>query len=367
MRRRVNLQSFAFGTSGNAIIPMNGLPAEDRLIRVDLHMPFAATQGGAGAIVTGGTIQRLIDRVVQGRRINGVSGQGLNALAWAQSGRDPSICADIPVPAGAYDRILNLALHWADYDSADPTDTAALCAMFKDTELVINFGSVVALMPTLTGIVGTLRATAVVEKAPKGAIATPVLLDEYEQSGELNLPPGNYTHLVAFKPDGTPFTSAELASVTVYLDSVPYIDSQTIAQLAAGWNQDKAVGGDTQALSATVPVAGEAITEQPGVGLAAGPAVSVGPFLPLLVPPHRYSITKPFRVEGKLRVVWTGTATTLRVVARRLEELSDDQVVRAAAKAGLPARSAVAKTISASDLTSDKPAWARRLMPRLVA
>jgi hypothetical protein len=367
MRRRVNLQSFPFGTSGNAIIPMSGLPAEDRLVRVDLHMPFAATQGAAGAIVTGATIQRLIDRIVQGRRINGIGGQALNALAWAMTGRDPSLCADIPVPAGAYDRILNLALRFADYDSASPTDTAALCGMFKDTELIINFGSVVALMPTLTGIAGTLRTTAVIEKAPKGHIATPLLLDEYEQSGELNLPAGNYTHVVAFKQDGTPFTSAELSSLTVYLDSVPYIDAQSIAQLAAAWNQDKAQGGDVQALSATVPVAGEAVTEQPGVAVAAGAAVSVGPFLPLLYPSQGYSITKPFRAEGKVRVVWTGSATTLRVVTRRLEELSDDQVVRAGAKVGIQAKSAIARTVNAADLTASQPAWVRRLVPRLVA
>jgi hypothetical protein len=365
MRRRVNLQSFAFGTSGNALIDLKGLPQDDRVVRVDLHMPFAALQGGAGAVVTGNTIQRLIDRVAQGRRINGVGGQALNALAWAQSGRDPSICADIPAPAGTYDRILNLCLHYADYDAADPTDTAPLGAMLKDNELVVNFGSVVALMPTLTSITGILRSTAVVEKAPKGAIATPILLDEYEQAGELNLPAGNYTHLVAFKADGTAFTSAEVASLTVYLDSVPYIDSQSIAQLAAGWNQDKAVGGDTQATSATVPVAGEAVTEQPGVAAAAGAAVSVGPFLPILIPPHRYALTKPFRVESKLRVVWTGTLPSMRVVTRRLEELTDDQVIRAGAKAGIAAKSAIAKTMSGTDLSG--PAWVRRLVPRIVA
>jgi hypothetical protein len=96
MRRRVNLQSFPFASNGNAIIPMDGLPQGDRLISILLHLPFSALQNAAAALITSATINRLVDKVTMGRRLNGVGGQALNALYWAMTGRDPSLPADIP-------------------------------------------------------------------------------------------------------------------------------------------------------------------------------------------------------------------------------------------------------------------------------
>lgn len=354
MRRAYPLKSLTFASGGRAIVELDQLPPDSRLKGILFTAPVQITNaGGTGAIIQPYTHNRLVDAVKLGKRIN-ATGQLLDKLVWLMTGRDPSATLYVPAADGVYSRALALMLPFMDRDGYEPDDTSPACGMFRDQPIELSFGSTATLYPSANAVsIGTVQPIALVEKVKPGQLATPVVIDYADQAAEGRLPPGVYTHLGVCKEDGTALTSAEITEITVEVDGEPVIDRLTVPQLSAIFNAMKALGGEVFSAGASATIPGEAVEEHPGYAAAAGATVSVQ-FVPLLFPQLAGKLTKAWIAQNGIRVKWSGSLGTLRFFWRRVEPMSDAQVVKAAAKIGQVATNVRTRTASKAPIT-DSP------------
>jgi hypothetical protein len=357
MRRDIPLKSITYAAGGRALIELDQLPGEHYLHSILFQMPFdVVCPAAAMAAVVPATFNRLIDSVKVGRRIS-ATGQALNVLKWLMTGRDHSATAYIPANAnGTVSRILNVSLPFIDPTAYEPDDTAAAVELFKDTPVELGFGSDVTLLPGRTTFTpGVFQAVARIVKGAPGKLSTPVNVDVVDLTPDSRIDPGVVTHLALLKEDGSAITSAEVTSLSVIIDGV--------AQLAALFNDSKAMGGEPASNLTATPfttIPGESVNEQPGGAVAAGSGVSVD-FLPLLYPVPSGKLTKAWPCPTGIRIKWSGSATSLRAVVRRVEPVSDAAVVKAAEKMGLQAPTAIVAKTSSGATTSP---WKSALLPK---
>jgi len=348
MRRIVPLKSLSFTSGGRALVELDQLPSGHYLKGFLFNLPLTLTQGGSPAAVVPATFNRLVDQLKCGRRIS-TTGQAINVLHWLMTGRDNSLTAYINAGAGVFDRVLNLALPFFDPTAYEPDDTSAAVEMFRDTPLEIAFGSSASLFPSMSAVApGIFQPLAIIEKGAPGKVATPVQMDVIDLTPDGRLDPGVYTHLGLIKEDGSAITSAEVTGISVIIDGTPVIDNATVAQLAALFNVLKAAGGEPGSYSTTTPFAAEpaeAVTEAPGGAAGAGAGVSVE-MLPLLYSQNAGKLTKAWACPTGIRIKWSGTATSLRAVTRRVEPVSDAARLKAGAKMGIQATRVTPKTSS---------------------
>ncbi|MBK9519385.1 MAG: hypothetical protein IPO09_19005 [Anaeromyxobacter sp.] len=352
MRRIVPLKTLTLTSGGRFTVDLDQLPGKHYLKSLLFTVPLTMLQNAAPAIVLPRTFNRIIDSLKCGRRI-ALSGQAMDVLAWLMTGKDQSATAYIAAGAGTFDRVVNVPLHFSDPTAYEPDDTAAAVELFRDTPLEVGFGSLATLFPSFTGVgsvtPGPFQTLAVIEAGAPGKVATPVQLDEVNLTPDTRIDPGVYTHLGIFKDDGTAITSAEVAGLTVIIDGVPVIDNANLPQLAALFNMLKSDGAAAPSTTITTPfltVGGENVNDQPGGAAAAGAVVSAE-FLPVLFPSHAGKLTKAWACPTGIRIKYTGSATGLKCVTRRVEPVSDASVVKAAAKMGLRAPTTItSKTAS---------------------
>ncbi|MBK9497107.1 MAG: hypothetical protein IPO08_21850 [Xanthomonadales bacterium] len=352
MRRVIPLKTLSLVSGGRALIELDQLPGQHYLKSILFTVPLTMLQNAAPAAVLPRTFNRIVDSLKIGRRV-ALTGQALDVMNWLMTGRDQSATAYITAGAGTFDRVVNLGLSFSDPTAYEPDDTAAAVELFRDTPLEVGFGSLATIFPSFTGAgsvtPGGFQALAVIEKGAPGKVATPVQLDVVDITADSRLDPGVYTHLGIFKEDGTAITSAEVTGLTVIIDGTPVIDNATLPQLAALFNLLKSDGAAPSSYSTTTPFAtipGENVTDQPGGAAAAGATISAE-FLPILFPSHAGKLTKAWACPTGIRIKYSGSGTGLRVVSRRVEPVSDAQVVKAAAKMNLrPPTTITAKTAS---------------------
>lgn len=367
MRRDVPLKSITYAAGGRALIELDQLPSEHYLHSILFQMPFdVVCPAAAMAAVVPATFNRLIDSLKVGRRIS-ATGQALNILKWLMTGRDHSATAYIPANAnGTVSRVLNVSLPFIDPTAFDPDDTAAAVELFKDTPIELGFGSDSTLLPGRTTFTpGVFQAVARIVKGTPGKVATPVNVDVVDLTPDSRIDPGTVTHLALFKEDGSAITSAEVTSLSVIIDGVPVIDGASVAQLAALFNDSKAMGGEPASNLTATPYTttpGEAVNEAPGGAVGAGSVVSVD-FLPLLYPVPSGKLVKSWPCPTGIRVKWSGSATGLRAVVRRVEPVSDAAVMRAAEKMGLQAPAEVVSKTASRASTSP---WKAALLPKAI-
>ena len=366
-RRIVPLKSINFASGGRAIVELDQLPGGHYLNGLLFNLPINfVAPAAAQAAVLPRTFDRVLDLVKCGRRWN-VTGAAINALNWVMSGYDNSATDYIVANAnGVLDRTVNLFLPLSDFNAYEPDDTAPAVEVLKDTPLELGMGSLAALFPGMTTITpGILQTYAVCMRGAPGKQSTPVMLDIFDLTPDSRIDPGVYSHLAMFKEDGTNITATELGNLTLYVDGTPILDAISISALAALFNATKSKGAQPSATAITTPflaIPGEGITEEPGGAVGAGAVVS-SELVPLIYPHQNGKLTKCVVAPNGLRIRWTGNAAGLRVVARRVEPLSDSQVIKAGSKMGL-GTATVLTTKTASKAPVDPDSLAGRLLPR---
>ncbi len=370
MRRIVPLKSVNFASGGRAIVELDQLPGSHYLNGFLFNLPLNfVAPAAAQAAVLPRTFDRVLDLVKSGRRWN-LTGAAINALNWVMSGYDNSATDYLPANGnGVFDRMVNLYLPFSDVNAFEPDDTAPPVEVLKDTPLELGMGSLAALFPGFTSVTpGILQTYAVLTQGAPGKVSTPVMLDIFDLTPDSRIDPGVYTHLAIFKEDGSPITAAELGNLTLYVDGTPVLDAISLGALTALFNATKSAGAAPSSYATATPylaVPGEALSQEPGGEVGAGNAISAE-LVPLIYPTRQGKLTKSMLAPNGLRIRWTGTATGLRVVARRVEPLSDAQVVKASQKMGLGTPSQLTtKTASKAAVHADS--FAGRILPRRVS
>jgi hypothetical protein len=375
MRRIVPLKSITPVSGGRALIELDQLPTDYCLKGLHFSMPFYATNASGAAAVNHYTLNRFIDSVKIGKRIS-TTGSLMDKLAWLSKGSDSSALAGLPAFAtssGAFSRVLNLVLPFADYDAYEADDTSPNVAAFRSTPVELAFGAFATLLgANWTPTMGTFQPLAIIQKVQPGRVAPPTIIDYVDAAGyEARLEPGVYTHLFVAKEDGAPITSAEVTDMTVYVDGEPVLDRITVAQLGALFNFIKAKGTEPQ--SATIAVTGitipgEGVTDQPTTAADAGAGVVNAEFLPLLYPQPAGKLSKAWMSGAGIKVKWAGSLSSLRFGFRRIEPQADAAVVKAAAKVGVANPTTIrAKTASKAPLgNSPRARLVASILPKQV-
>lgn len=359
--RLIPLERKTVGASLTPIVTLAILTQKVRVRGFLLRTMLTIVQGAGATAIKGSTLSRFVASCVVGKRIR-TTGRFLDVLGWLMRGADMNLPADVPAAAATYKRMVELFIPLADFDALEPTDTAPHAAMFKDETIDLAFADFASVFGANTTITGTMKPYAVAEPGDASVLATPSRINFADFSGgTVLLPRGTFSHVVLYHEDGTPVTSTEISSLTVSIDGEVIANRVTVDDLAALWNLTRAKGAGTQLESATVPDAGEELTTEPAAAGGASEVISTE-FLPIVFPTSRYKLTKLAHADAQLQVDYEGTATNLRIGYRQVEEMSDEQVVKAAAKAGVPHLDGVrTKTLKGTMPSSLR---ARRLLPK---
>jgi hypothetical protein len=366
MRRIVPCKSLTYASGGHGLVELDQLPLGHYLKGFLFNLPLTVTGAASSqAAILPNAFNRCLDQLKIGRRVS-TTGQALNVLHWLMTGRDNSATAYIPAnTASAFDRVVNIAFPLFDPTGYEPDDCSAAVEVFKDTPLDVTFGNNGIIFPGCASVVaGNFTTLAIIEKGAPGKVATPVQLDVIDLVPDSRLDPGIYTHLGLMKEDGTGISSTEVTGLTVIIDGVPVIDNATLPQLAALFNVLKAQGDDPASYAITTPFAtlpGEGISDQPGAAAGAG-AVVTADFIPVLYSQNSGKLTKAWAAPTGIRIKWTGSATGLRCVTRRIEQVSDAQALKAGAKMGVPATRLAAKT--SSKVAPAAGSWVESIVPK---
>jgi hypothetical protein len=358
MRRFYPLKSLTYTSGGRALVELDQLPSEHYLKGFLFSMGYTATMPGAHTAVTSPAQNQLVNSLKCGRRW-ALTGQAINAMNWLITGKDNSAAAAIALNSnGVSRRVLNLFIPLIDSDGYEADDCAAAVELFRDTPLELVFGAASSIFPSITTFTpDTFFTQAVIQKGSPGKVATPVQYDVIDLNADTRLDPGNYTHLAIFKEDGTYITDTDVTALTVIIDGVPVIDNQSVGTLAAMFNALKALGGEAGGFTAgATAIPGEAVDEQPGaaVGAAAGLAM---PIIPVLYPQKSGKLTAAWPCPTGIRIKYSGAGTGLRAVTRRIEAVSDAQVLKAAEKMGAMTPTVIQpKTASKADTSPIKAA-----------
>lgn len=350
--RLIPLQRSTLTSGLNAIIPLSVINPKVRLRAILVRAVVSLTQPGTGATaITGEQLVRWLAKAVIGKRIQ-ATGAMLDKLTWLMLGRDFTAPADIPTTAASYTRQVDLLVPFADPTALDQLDTAPGAPMFKDETLNIDASDFASVFPAATSVSVALRPFAVTEPWDGTTLATPTQLGfiDVQQSTQL-LPAGTYSHIIVYRESGAPITEAEVTSLNVKVDGETVMENVTVSDLAQLYNLQRASGGARAVASATAPEAGEALADNTSAA-----------FLPIFAPAARYKLTKLLNAESQVALEFTGNVTGLRIAFRRLEEQGQAEVLKAAAKVGVPHLTAAAsKTFSKTDPKNPRHG---RLLPK---
>lgn len=359
--RQLNLERKTISSGGTPIVQLSTINQRVRLPGIMLRAVLTIVQGAGATLISGANLSRVFQSVVLGKRIR-TTGRFLDVLGWLMAGRDFSQPADVPAAAGTYRRIVDLVVPLADFDALSPFDTAPHAKMFSDETLDLAFADFAATFGANSTITGQLRPYAYAMPGDQAVVASPTRINFSDfAGGSALLPRGTFSHMVLYKEDGTALTSAEISALSVSIDGEQVVNRASIDDIACLWNWAKAKGSGLLVSSATGPIGGESLPDQPDPAAGASDAVSV-PFLPILFPAHRYKMTHLVTARAQVQVDYEGTASSVRIGYRQIEEVGEEAFEKAKQKLGVPHLAGVrSKTIGKTDPSDDR---ARRLLPK---
>jgi len=354
MPRYVRLKKETFASGGNPIIDLSVLPRGYRVMALLNTFRALITQKAAGMTALTHAQQDRICKLVQlggkGYDIGShkATGRFLSILGQVMQGRDFSVVDTIPATASfAAEQYIKQALLFGDPNAADPNDTAPRSEFFKDGGMQLDFCDVAATFPNVNTITGSVQTIAVLEDADPGAVHVRTetnVADFAGQTIKLAEKDAGFTHLVAYKEDGTDITEAEVSGVTLKVDGEPVYDGLEITDLAGLFNLAKSEGASTTDDA-------EAIGDQPP-DVTTGGDVSL-PFVPLYVAGGiggRYKAADALHAREHILVEYTGSLTNLRLGWRAVRYADAAEFEARAVKLGYDPNTSRPKTASKTDL-----------------
>lgn len=367
MQKVIQLESKAFAAGGNVQISLKPIPPRTRIRQLFLSLEAIFNTGAAAALISGQELFRYFGNVeIQGEQGSLVKGTGqyFNTLGWLMRGAQDYLPASVPATnSSAFRRHVRVVVPFYDGLAWSPADLCPNSETFNDSVISVDFGALSAATngSTLSSITGTLRCWAVIDDTNGQAPS----LARYGYSDfatkTMVLDPGLYTHVWAFKEDASVFTNAEVSQLAIRADGSPVVTTAAAEELAYTYDFQHPSGGAFRSLSATAPVAGEQLTDEPAN--TAGAAATVSPeFLPLIFPCHGYKLTHAVEVNQGLQIDSQGSLSSFRIGWRRVDARNEASAVQALQKAGVPVVSAAqirAKTESKAPLSGGKNRWTR--------
>lgn len=312
--RPYDLETKAFASKGNPIIDISPLPAGHRIRNIVAALEDGTfTQGAAGtaALITGDKLAGIFSKVTHDEHLD-ADGRLLRFLEWMMSGRDFDLPADLPATAdGVFSRSPRIVIPWCDPSAKEPNDCAPRVELYRNKNIQLQMCDVPADFAALASIAGTLKFTANIEPAPAGVVNAQQHIGRADFEGHTlihKMTPRAYTQLLLYKNDGTAFTSAELATISLKVDGEYLYKTLTLQQLAAVFNLFRASGSGVQTTHATAPDGGEAVNDQPAAA-AAGSGTTV-PYVPLWCLETGGKVSKALWARENITLETTGTLTT---------------------------------------------------------
>lgn len=324
------------GAAANLQISMKDHAPFRRLKYLIFRLDLSIVQPGTATAITGKTLIRLFKSIRIGRLVY-VTGSVLSVLGWMVRGLRPNLPADVPATASTtFQRTVTVVVPWSDDRAKYGDDTAQMSQMFRETPIQVDLEAISILAPTNTpAVTGTLRVFAYSESLEAGVVPSLVELGYTDWSGQRVLLDGDrvYTHLAVLKEDGSALTSAEITGLTIAIDGEQYDNVAFRAQDAAyGFDWLTGEGTAIETASATAPVAGESLTDEPP---AAGGGGNVSmEFLPLIVMGHGYLLSKAPHATKQVAIDFQGSLTSFRLAWRAIVPRSELDRVKLAAMSG---------------------------------
>jgi hypothetical protein len=350
------LPSAAWVNGGNVQIPVKDLPALGRVRAFVFCLEAVFTTGAAAAAIPSTQLHRLVSMIDCGPFVR-ASGMFWRFLDWMTRGGETALPAGIPATnASTFRRNISWVVPFFDKRAAYPADDLPAGASFLENVINIDCASFASLdggtntWNTLASVTGTLRAYAIVDE-PNDAPGALVKFGFADLTGQSpNLDPGLYTDLFIYRENGNTIDSAQVASIAVQVDGAQYCDNLKVREYAFAYDQALALGGDYEAASATAPIAGELLTDQPSTAAGAVDTVT-NPVIPVIFQPFGYKKAGCLIARNNLRLDIQGTDTSFRVGYRKVLPRSEADMVTAFHRIG---RFDVASTAQIAAKTGSK-------------
>ena len=371
-QRIYQLESKSYVAGGSVPVSLKDLPKKHRIKYIVLRLEAAFTTGAAAALIDGAQLFRLfgmIDMQSEGSSLFRGSGVYANFLNWCMRGGQEYLPASVPATnASTFRRTVTAVIPFYDPKAWSPADLCPNTEQFSDSALVVDFNPWTTLtngntLNATTGCAGTLRAFAVLDEANGQAPSDARYGYSDFTSQSPSLDAGLYTHIFAFKEDLAVITSAELSAVAASANGEQLINTARAEELAYLFDELHGSGGSFRAYSATAPVAGEQLSDEPGTGAGAAATVSLE-YAPLIFPVPHYKLTQAIEATQGLRFDFTGSQSTWRLGFRKVLARNEGTAIRALQTAGTPVtrpEQIAAKTESKAPLSASKLPWTRYL------
>lgn len=320
MLRRHQIESKTFA-AGNLPFSLAAIARNKRVRALQIRLELLFTHGAAAAAIAGDQLFRLISQVLLGTRVD-ASGLALHDLDWLQMGREAYLPAGIPATnAGTFRREITVDIPWFDPSNQAPGDLAPNSEASILNTLQVNIAAYSGLgagtWDTLASIAGNVILDAWIDDGT-GQVNPRVEIGSIDSSNKTTvLPPGLYEYVFLLNEDGSTITSAEVATVAMKADNEILTDPLGLKELVAAFNREKATAGTIRASSATAPVAGCRLTEEPAFTSGAAATVTTE-FLPLIWKGRQGKLSQAVPVSNGLEIKFTGTKTAFRLVYKRV-------------------------------------------------
>ncbi|BDG07608.1 hypothetical protein [Anaeromyxobacter paludicola] len=332
------LEQKALAMPGSIQVSLKETPQGVRAPAIMAVLDLVITQGGAAVAIAGEQLHRIFKNIQLGDKILS-TGQHFRILSHHVRGLQFSQPADVPATnAGVFNRRVAVMIPFSDPRAASPGDSAMRPELFAQKPLSIDFSDLPSLFPNVASITGTLTTYLVNEPASPLVLPSDVEIGKLDWNGQHIVIEGSrlYTHLAIFNEDGSSIDDTQVSTVQLTADGQVLSNLPVrLADLVRYFDWLNAEGGSLQVNSATAPVAGEALPDDPLVGNGAANTVSV-PWIPLLTPPPRYGLSRCLQVNKNLVIDVTGSKTAFRVGWRSVPPRTEAQRQQANAQLGFP-------------------------------
>lgn len=329
--KRTLLETKTFSSGGSVTISLKDVPPFRRVKYLIFRLQATVTNAAVGAAQTAIALRRICYKNIRIGKLVYTTGSHLAALGWHVRGLEPHVMAGTAADAaGVYKRRVEVVLPFEDtYNAFNPTDCGQLSQMWRETPIQVDFDTESAVFGAVNtpAVTGTLRVYAYHEPMTPGVVPAIIEIGYTDWSGQRVTIEGDraYTHVHLFNEDGSPIVAGtEVTGVTMAADGEQFDNVSLLPEdIAAAFNWSLADGRTIRVASATAPVGGEALSDEPGVATAAADTVSLE-FLPLFNLGSGYRIMDALHAQKALTFDFTGSKTSFRIGWRAIVPKSAD-------------------------------------------